>query len=82
MTECHGPTVTPAKAGIQYSDKLQITWAFWITGKKYFRQDQQDWQDIFFVLCPLSVSGRNLQNSIAFGEKFIFAAGYCETVVI
>jgi hypothetical protein len=34
MTECHGSTVIPAKAGIQYSDKLQITWAFWITRKK------------------------------------------------
>jgi hypothetical protein len=33
MTECRGPTVIPAKAEIQYSDKLQITWAFWITRK-------------------------------------------------
>ena len=34
MTECRGPTVIPAKAGIQRSDYFQLTWAFWIT--KFF----------------------------------------------
>ena len=31
MTECRGPTVIPAKAGIQLSDYFELTWALRIT---------------------------------------------------